>query len=114
MPNEDDLTRKHPVLNYIYGTTERDNPGNNLPEIRYGKNLISLKETTNYEDYPTVIIPLGRQKEPWEKALAASNVTYTSGKYLDKDGVIQSSSNAKYYIAHYAFPHQRYNVAPTL
>ncbi len=98
-PNEGDLTRKHPVLNYIYGTTERDSPGDNLPEIRYGKNLISLKETTNYEDYPTVIIPLGRQKEPWEKALAAPNVTYTSGKYLDKDGVIQSSSNGKYYIA---------------
>lgn len=97
--NEDDPYIKHAVLNYIYGTTDRDTQTGDLPEIRYGKNLISLKETTNWEDYPTVLIPLGRQKEPWERALAASYVSYLSGRYIDKDGVIQSSSNTKYYVA---------------
>lgn len=97
--NEDDPYMKHAVLNYIYGTAEEDEPEGPLPEIRYGKNLISLKETTNWEGYPTVLIPLGRQKEPWEKSLPAPNVAYSSGKYIDKDGYVQSSSNGKYYVA---------------
>lgn len=97
--NEDDPYMKHAVLNYIYGTAEEDEPEGPLPEIRYGKNLISLKETTNWEGYPTVLIPLGRQKEAWEKSLPAPNVLYTSGQYLDKNGIIQSTSDTKVWTA---------------
>lgn len=97
--NNDGTNAKHQVLNYIYGTYEKDEPSGILPEIRYGKNIISLKETTNWEDYPTVLIPLGRQKEAWEKALPAPNVSYTANRYLDTDGNLQTSSNGKYYIA---------------
>lgn len=89
----------HPVLNYIYGDATEDAIEGDLPEIRYGKNLISLKETTDYTDYPTILIPLGRQKEDWEKAIPAANVTYNANKYIDKDGHVQNTSDGTYYIA---------------
>lgn len=98
---EGSQTLKHPVLNYISGEYEMDTVDDSspLPEIRAGKNLLSFKETTNWADYPTVIIPLGKQKESWEKVVPANRVTYTSSKYLDKDGYLLDASDSKQCIA---------------
>lgn len=89
----------HPVLNYIYGNSEKDDIPDNLPEIRSGKNLISFKETTNYENYPTVLVPLGRRKEEWERTVLVTTATYTASKSIDKDGNVINATDARHYVA---------------
>lgn len=94
-----DYRLRHPRLNYTYGIASKDEPSLDIPIIRTGINLISCKKSRNYENFPTVFIPLGAQKEDWQRSVPAPNITFTSGKKLDKDGKIVSSSDSKHYVA---------------
>lgn len=84
-----------PYLNYIYGNEKKDFVGDTLPEISYGKNLISCKITKNYENTPTVIIPLGREKYLWEYAQPVTGVAYYPNNILDKDGKLFGGQSAE-------------------
>ena len=89
----------YPVINYIYGDAQYDQIGDDLPEISYRKNIVSCNVTNNYEDSPTILIPLGRKKEEWEHAAEVDNITYYTNKMLDKDGNLVNAQSSTSMVA---------------
>lgn len=99
------------VLNYISGDPTYDNVDESaIPKVVFGKNLVSFKKTTNYEDYANTFIPLGAQLEDLDKTYKVTGITYDTGKSLNKDGIIKSESDARHTIAKIPVNHKMYSI----
>lgn len=88
------------VVNYISGDPKYDNVDESaIPKVVFGKNLVSFKKTTNYENYANVFIPLGKQMDDIDKTYKVTGITYQTGTSINKDGVLVTEQDSRHVVA---------------